>query len=140
MGGLNRRVEPGSMESAHVVVHRSLSCDAGHDARWDPRDRLCYSMIVSVRHITLAVSGAVVLALSLYLYVKVRAAPAEPSPTVIEGAKLKAEIAQPPLAGPTDPWAPGLGSPQARAEATRNQLVGPADTRVEPQPTPPTPT
>jgi hypothetical protein len=97
-------------------------------------------MIVSVRQITLAVSGAVVLLMSLYLYVKVRAAPAQPSPTALQGAALQHDVATqpPPPTRPTDPWGPGGGSPQAREEATRNQLVG--SDRVEPgQPATPPP-
>ncbi len=89
-------------------------------------------MIVSVRQITLAVSGAVVLLMSLYLYVKVRAAPAQPSQAVLQGAALQHDMAAEPPPPPkqTDVWGPGGGSPQARAEATRNQLVG--SDRVEP--------
>ncbi|HTJ47447.1 MAG TPA: hypothetical protein VL463_35355 [Kofleriaceae bacterium] len=89
-------------------------------------------MDVSVRQITLAVSGTVVLAMSLYLYVKVRAAPAQPSNVVVEGAKLSAasqQLAQPPAA---DHW--DTSSPQAREESIRNQLVAPAHDRVEPPP------
>ena len=97
-------------------------------------------MIVSVRQITLAVSGAVVLAMSLYLYVKVRAAPAQPSAAVLQGAAIQhdlpAETAPP--TRPADLWAQTGGGPQARAEATRNQLVG--SDRVEPgQPATPPP-
>lgn len=85
-------------------------------------------MIVSVRQITLAVSGTVVLAMSLYLYVKVRASPAQPSTAAIADAKAHAPAPAP----SPDPW--NGGPPQARAEATRTALVGPAETRVEPPP------
>ena len=89
-------------------------------------------MDVSVRQITLAVSGTVVLAMSLYLYVKVRAAPAQPTNVVVEGAKLRAETQQlTPPAPAVDHWDNG-GSPQAREEAIRNNLVAPAEQRVEP--------
>jgi hypothetical protein len=85
-------------------------------------------MIVTVRHITLAATGAVVLALSLYLFVAVNAAPAKPSPDSIRPGNT-API-KPPPAQAGGVWDPGGGSPQARAEATRTQLVG--SDRVEP--------
>lgn len=87
----------------------------------------------------LATSGAVVLAASLYLFVKVRAAPATPSQQAIDEAKARAPVAQAPAHAEPDLWAAGaVGSPQAREEATRNQLVGPSETRVEPPPPAPT--
>jgi hypothetical protein len=85
-------------------------------------------MIVTVRHITLLASGAVVLALSLYLFVKVDASPARPSPDAISHGNT-APVKPPPVE-PAGVWSPGAGSPQARAEATRQQLVG--SDRVEP--------
>jgi hypothetical protein len=53
---------------------------------------------------------------------------------VLQGAAVQHDTAgnttPPTRAG--DPWGPGAGSPQARAEATRTQLVGGPETRVEP--------
>lgn len=92
-------------------------------------------MNVGVRSYGLAIAGFGVLMSSLYLFVKVRAAPAQPSPAALEGARLSREsqdLAPPPVAS-GDPWSSG-GSPQARAEATRNQLVPGA--RVEPADSP----
>jgi hypothetical protein len=87
-------------------------------------------MIVTVRHITLLASGAVVLLLSVYLFVAVNASPARPSPDAIRpGNTAPIKPPTPPVEGGV--WSPGAGSPQARAELTRTQLVG-SDNRVEP--------
>jgi hypothetical protein len=89
----------------------------------------------------LATSGAVVLAASLYLYVQVRAAPSTPSQAAIDEAKARVPAVRAPTGPDVDLWATGaVGSPQARAEATRTALVGPAATRIEPSSAPPTTT
>jgi hypothetical protein len=89
---------------------------------------------VTVRGVVLATSGAVVLGVSLYLFVKVRASPARPSQDVIDEAKahVPARRAAPP---PTDPWSSGaLASPHARAEAARAHLPPPGVRRIHDEP------
>ena len=93
---------------------------------------------VRVRQMALATSGAVLLATSLYLYVKVGAAPASPSQAAIDEAKARAPAPPPRPSTSQDLWATGaVGAPQAREEARLNQ----GGTRSEPSaPTPPTST
>jgi len=90
---------------------------------------------VTVRGVVLATSGAVLLGVSLYLFVKVRASPLQPSQAVIDEAKthVPAQRAAPPPT--TDPWSSGaLASPHARAEAARAGLPPPGTRRIHTEP------